>query len=171
MIDSVRAVTHIAPPDAKGNIIGEPISQEGVVAYVTVTAAVTGAAGHKGRVGAFLHSGFRRLYLHLRGRTTGRTCVRGATRGRFDRHSWVIELPCCKVPDQVAVHVQRGHQRRVSRALERRCASGARVELGCTRPPCFCAAGSPTQYTKKRATRCELRKRGRFPLFLLALRV
>jgi len=35
MIDSVRAVTHIAPPDAKGNIIGEPISQEGVVAYPT----------------------------------------------------------------------------------------------------------------------------------------
>merc|ERR1711935_352139 len=32
MIDSVREVTHIAPPDAKGNIIGEPISQEGVIA-------------------------------------------------------------------------------------------------------------------------------------------
>eukprot|EP00744_Colponema_vietnamica_P003350 GILI01005149.1.p1 GENE.GILI01005149.1~~GILI01005149.1.p1 ORF type:complete len:323 (-),score=74.88 GILI01005149.1:92-1024(-) len=31
MIESVRKVTHIAPPDSKGDIIGIPISQEGVV--------------------------------------------------------------------------------------------------------------------------------------------
>ncbi|CAE7477022.1 unnamed protein product [Symbiodinium pilosum] len=33
IIDSVRKVTHIAPPDGKGLIIGEPISQEGVINY------------------------------------------------------------------------------------------------------------------------------------------
>ncbi|MBY0515433.1 MAG: M14 family metallocarboxypeptidase [Bacteriovoracaceae bacterium] len=33
IIDSVRKVTHIAPPDEKGNIIGEPIDQEGVIFY------------------------------------------------------------------------------------------------------------------------------------------
>jgi len=33
VIDSVRKVTHIAPPDADGCIIGEPIQQEGVVNY------------------------------------------------------------------------------------------------------------------------------------------
>jgi hypothetical protein len=33
IIASVKAVTHIAPPDAKGNIIGEPVTQEGVIVY------------------------------------------------------------------------------------------------------------------------------------------
>ena len=33
IIDSVRKVTHIAPPDSDGNIIGEPIEQEGVINY------------------------------------------------------------------------------------------------------------------------------------------
>lgn len=33
IIDSVRKVTHIAPPDEKGNIIGEPLQQEGVINY------------------------------------------------------------------------------------------------------------------------------------------
>jgi hypothetical protein len=33
MIEAVRAVTHIAPPDSKGNIIGEPVTQEGVIVY------------------------------------------------------------------------------------------------------------------------------------------
>lgn len=33
MIDAVREVTHIAPPDSKGNIIGEPVTQEGVIVY------------------------------------------------------------------------------------------------------------------------------------------
>ena len=32
IIDSVRAVTHIAPADASGKIIGEAVTQEGVVA-------------------------------------------------------------------------------------------------------------------------------------------
>lgn len=31
MIDSVRSVTHIAPADANGKLVGLPISQEGVV--------------------------------------------------------------------------------------------------------------------------------------------
>ena len=31
MIDSVRKVTHIAPPDDKGEIIGEKVQQEGVI--------------------------------------------------------------------------------------------------------------------------------------------
>ena len=31
MIDAVRAVTHIAPTDAKGQLLGEPVTQEGVV--------------------------------------------------------------------------------------------------------------------------------------------
>lgn len=31
MIDAVRVVTHIAPPDAAGNIIDEPVTQEGVI--------------------------------------------------------------------------------------------------------------------------------------------
>lgn len=33
IIDSVRKVTHIAPPDKDGNIIGEPLDQEGVIYY------------------------------------------------------------------------------------------------------------------------------------------
>jgi len=33
MIDSVRKVTHIAPPDDKGLIIGAPLTQEGVIVY------------------------------------------------------------------------------------------------------------------------------------------
>lgn len=33
IIDEVRKVTHIAPPDAQGRIIGEPIQQEGVINY------------------------------------------------------------------------------------------------------------------------------------------
>ena len=32
MIDAVRTVTHIAPPDANGKIIGEDVVQEGVIA-------------------------------------------------------------------------------------------------------------------------------------------
>ncbi|MFT5483540.1 MAG: hypothetical protein ACI9GW_002197 [Halieaceae bacterium] len=33
IISAVRKVTHIAPPDLKGDIIGEPITQEGVINY------------------------------------------------------------------------------------------------------------------------------------------
>lgn len=33
IIDSVRLVTHIAPPDENGKIIGEPLEQEGVINY------------------------------------------------------------------------------------------------------------------------------------------
>ncbi|MEZ8194080.1 M14 family metallopeptidase [Vibrio cortegadensis] len=33
IIDSVRKVTHIAPPDSDGNIIGSPVTQEGVINY------------------------------------------------------------------------------------------------------------------------------------------
>ena len=33
IIDSVKKITHIAPADEKGNIIGEPITQEGVINY------------------------------------------------------------------------------------------------------------------------------------------
>jgi hypothetical protein len=33
IIESVRKVTHIAPPDAEGNIIGAPLEQEGVINY------------------------------------------------------------------------------------------------------------------------------------------
>ena len=33
VIDAVRQVTHIAPPDAAGQIIGTPIEQEGVINY------------------------------------------------------------------------------------------------------------------------------------------
>jgi hypothetical protein len=33
IIDSVRKVTHIAPPDSEGKIIGVPIEQEGVINY------------------------------------------------------------------------------------------------------------------------------------------
>lgn len=33
IIDEVRRVTHIAPPDDNGHIIGEPITQEGVINY------------------------------------------------------------------------------------------------------------------------------------------
>ncbi|WP_027251044.1 M14 family metallopeptidase [Photobacterium halotolerans] len=33
IIDEVRKVTHIAPPDDEGNIIGSPVSQEGVIDY------------------------------------------------------------------------------------------------------------------------------------------
>lgn len=33
MIDAVRKVTHIAPPDGNGNIIGAPVEQEGVINY------------------------------------------------------------------------------------------------------------------------------------------
>lgn len=35
MIDAVRRVTHIAPPDGAGKIIGEPIVQEGCIVYPT----------------------------------------------------------------------------------------------------------------------------------------
>ncbi|HIF9512224.1 TPA: M14 family metallopeptidase [Photobacterium damselae] len=47
IIDSVRHVTHIAPPDQDGNIIGEPITQEGVINYplkaLSLCASITGA--------------------------------------------------------------------------------------------------------------------------------
>ena len=33
IIDSVKKVTHIAPPDANGNIIGAPVEQDGVINY------------------------------------------------------------------------------------------------------------------------------------------
>lgn len=33
VIEKVKKVTHIAPPDGKGNIIGEPIISEGVILY------------------------------------------------------------------------------------------------------------------------------------------
>lgn len=33
IIESVKRVTHIAPPDEKGNIIGAPLEQEGVINY------------------------------------------------------------------------------------------------------------------------------------------
>lgn len=33
IIDAVRKVTHIAPPDKDGNIIGAPVEQEGVINY------------------------------------------------------------------------------------------------------------------------------------------
>ena len=40
-------MTHIAPPDASGNIIGEPITQEGVIEYplkaLGLCASITGA--------------------------------------------------------------------------------------------------------------------------------
>ncbi|WP_417346437.1 M14 family metallocarboxypeptidase [Ferrimonas sp.] len=35
MIEAVRQVTHIAPPDDQGNIIGAPLEQEGVINYPT----------------------------------------------------------------------------------------------------------------------------------------
>ena len=35
VIDSVRKVTHIAPPDKDGKIIGAPLEQEGVINYAT----------------------------------------------------------------------------------------------------------------------------------------
>lgn len=35
MIDGVKKVTHIAPPDSEGNIIGSPVTQEGVINYPT----------------------------------------------------------------------------------------------------------------------------------------
>ncbi|CAE7445921.1 unnamed protein product [Symbiodinium natans] len=47
IIASVRKVTHIAPPDAKGCIIGEPVAQEGVINYpiksLGLCSGVTGA--------------------------------------------------------------------------------------------------------------------------------
>jgi hypothetical protein len=47
VIRSVAKVTHIAPPDASGNIIGEPITQEGVIEYplkaLGLCASITGA--------------------------------------------------------------------------------------------------------------------------------
>ena len=47
VIDAVREVTHIAPPDANGKIIGETITQEGVIEYplddLMLCASVTGA--------------------------------------------------------------------------------------------------------------------------------
>jgi len=47
IIDEVRKVTHIAPPDEKGLIIGTPIAQEGVINYpvksLGLCASVTGA--------------------------------------------------------------------------------------------------------------------------------
>ena len=46
-IDSVRLVTHIAPPDVNGHIIGEPVKQDGVIEYpvddLFLCASVTGA--------------------------------------------------------------------------------------------------------------------------------
>ena len=39
MIDTVRGVTHIAPPDEKG-ICGEPITQDGVIAVPVKVHAV-----------------------------------------------------------------------------------------------------------------------------------
>jgi len=49
MIDAVREVTHIAPPDEKGEIIDEPVVQEGVIAIpsprtIGLCAGVTNAA-------------------------------------------------------------------------------------------------------------------------------
>ncbi|MBP2698737.1 M14 family metallopeptidase [Photobacterium lucens] len=48
IIDEVRHITHIAPPDDNGNIIGEPITQEGVINYplkaLGLCASVTDAA-------------------------------------------------------------------------------------------------------------------------------
>ncbi|WP_318479726.1 M14 family metallopeptidase [Photobacterium leiognathi] len=48
IIDEVRHVTHIAPPDDNGNIIGEAITQEGVINYplkaLGLCASVTDAA-------------------------------------------------------------------------------------------------------------------------------
>ena len=47
IVDSVRSLTHIAPPDTNGNIIGEPIKQEGVIEYplddLFLCASMTGA--------------------------------------------------------------------------------------------------------------------------------
>lgn len=47
IIDSVRKITHIAPPDEKGNIIGAPLEQEGVINYplkkLSLCAGVTNA--------------------------------------------------------------------------------------------------------------------------------
>lgn len=47
MIDAVRRVTHIAPPDAEGRIIGEKIVGEGIVVYDTrslhLCSSITGA--------------------------------------------------------------------------------------------------------------------------------
>lgn len=47
VVDAVREVTHIAPPDANGRIIGEPITQEGVIEYpldqLMLCASLTGA--------------------------------------------------------------------------------------------------------------------------------
>jgi hypothetical protein len=47
IIDSVRHVTHIAPPDVNGHIIGEPVKQDGVIEYpvddLFLCASVTGA--------------------------------------------------------------------------------------------------------------------------------
>jgi len=47
IVDAVRRVTHIAPPDANGNIIGEPVKQEGVIEYdlesLKLCASLTGA--------------------------------------------------------------------------------------------------------------------------------
>lgn len=33
IVDAVKSVTHIAPPDSEGKIIGEPLLQEGVILY------------------------------------------------------------------------------------------------------------------------------------------
>jgi hypothetical protein len=51
MIDAVRKVTHIAPADEKGNIVGEKVVQEGVIAIPSHTAlggcsGVTNATYH-----------------------------------------------------------------------------------------------------------------------------
>ena len=35
IIDSVREVTHIAPPDDDGQIIGHKVQQEGVISYLS----------------------------------------------------------------------------------------------------------------------------------------
>lgn len=46
IIDSVRKVTHIAPADAKGNIIGSPVTQEGVINYPMKELSLCGGMTH-----------------------------------------------------------------------------------------------------------------------------
>ena len=47
IIDAVRKVTHIAPPDGEGKIIGEVVTQDGVIGYplseLGLCASITGA--------------------------------------------------------------------------------------------------------------------------------
>lgn len=37
MIDAVRTVTHIAPSDEKGQLLGDPVTQDGVVVFPVKT--------------------------------------------------------------------------------------------------------------------------------------